>query len=105
METRLGMVFDGSHRADNYKDVERMQKQLQELGGMLHFSIIKDKDGWMARCSEVDGLITGGSNIDPGNFEVESRIRDAIYTAFHMKTKIAPEFLRSEITQVAWRCH
>ena len=94
-------MFDGSHRAEKYEDVERMQKQLKELGGMLHFSIIKDKDGWMARCSEVDGLITGGGNTNPENFEIESQIRDAIYTAFHIKTKIAPEFLRSEVTQVA----
>jgi len=68
---------------------------------MLHFTIQKDGDGWVAKCNEFEGIITGGLNPNPDSFEVESQIRDAIYTAFDIKTKLPPERLKSFISELA----
>lgn len=96
-----GLIFDKVHQPESYEDIERMSQEIGNLGGMLHFTIRKDEDGWFAQCNEVEGIITGGSNSNPTEFEVETNIREAIHTAFHVKTKVSPEVFKSEITQVA----
>ena len=97
---KIGLLFKGTE-AENYEDVERMQTQIDALGGMLHFEIRKDEDGWSAQCKEVAGIIAGGSTPNPDDYEIENQIRDAIYTAFHIKTRMAPSALKAEVTQVA----
>lgn len=96
-----GMIFDRTHQPENTEDVQQMGQEIERLGGMLHFTIRKDEDGWSAQCNEVEGIITGGTNSNPTEFEIETNIREAIHTAFHIKTKVSPEIFRSEVTQVA----
>ena len=90
-------MFDGQS-ADDFGTVERMNKQIRDLGGLLHFVITRAEDGWVAKCDEVEGIITGGLNANPDDYEIESQVREAIYTAFDVKVKVAPERLRASIS-------
>ncbi len=96
---KLGSLVDGKTR--DYGAIEKMTHQIQQLGGMLHFTISKDEYGWSAQCNEVTGIITGGTNINPTDFEIESNIREAIFTAFHVETSTSSEILKKEVTQMA----
>ncbi len=96
---KLGSLVDGKTR--DYKAIEKMTEQIAQLGGMLHFSISKDENGWSAQCNEVSGIITGGANPNPTDFEIESNIREAIFTAFHVQTSTSSEILKKEVTQMA----
>lgn len=62
----------------------RVAKELKKIGS-LNFDVSKSKDGWMAQCKELPGIITGDTNPNPENDEIESQIRDAIYVAFNVK--------------------
>ena len=93
-------IFEGKD-AQDYRAIQNMTNQLKDMGGMLHFAIHKNEDGWTASCNEVEGIVTGGLNSNPSNFEIESQIREAIYTAFDIKTRIAPEKLKSSISELA----
>jgi len=68
-------------------DLDERTRVLGELKkiGNLTFKISKDEDGWTAQCKELAGIITGNTNPDPTNTEIESQIRDAIYAAFNVK--------------------
>lgn len=72
-----------------YIDLDERARVSRELGkiGSLTFKVSKDEDGWMAQCKELPGIITGNTNPDPENVEIESQIRDAIYTALNIKIK------------------
>ena len=96
---KLGSLVDG--KARDYTAIEKMTEQIEQLGGMLHFTISKDEDGWSAQCKEVAGIITGGANPAPTDFEIESNIREAIFTAFHVETTTSSEFLKTEVAQMA----
>lgn len=91
MNPGTGIIFDGEHQPEDYEDVERMQSEIRNVGGMLNFKITQSEDGWSAQCKEIPGIITGGSNPSPSNFEIEGQIRDAIHTAFHVKTQFPPQ--------------
>jgi hypothetical protein len=86
MKNNTGMILDGTHQPDNFEDVERMTSEIKKVGGMLNFIIEQSEEGWTAECNEIPGIITGGSNPTPTNFEIEGQIRDAVYTAFHVRT-------------------
>jgi hypothetical protein len=62
----------------------RVINEIQKIG-KLTFKISNDEEGWMAQCNEVGGIITGNTNPNPTNVEIESQIRDAIYAAFNVK--------------------
>lgn len=96
---KLGSLVDGKNR--DYIAIEKMTAQIERLGGMLHFAITKDKNGWSAQCNEVSGIITGGSNLTPTDFEIESNIREAIFTAFHVETTTSSQILKKEVTQMS----
>ena len=93
-------IFAGNE-AEDFASVESMTRQIRDLGGMLHFTITRSGDGWMAKCNEVEGIITGGLNPDPSEFEIESQIREAIYTAFDINVNIPVEKLQSSVSQLA----
>ncbi len=99
---KFGALFGRDQKPERAEDQERMLAEIEKLGGMLHFSIQKDEDGWSAQCKEIPGIITGGSNADPEDFEIQSNIREAIHTAFHVKTTTdSPIRIKSEVTQLA----
>lgn len=96
---KLGSLVDG--KARDHEAIEKMTKQIEQLGGMLHFTIAKDEEGWSAQCNEITGIITGGANPSPTDFEIESNIREAIFTAFHVETTTPSGFLKKEVTELA----
>ena len=64
----------------------RIFNELQKIGS-LTFNITKDEEGWVAQCREVSGIIAGGTNPNPTNSEIESQVRDAIFSAFNVVDK------------------
>lgn len=65
----------------------RVLRELQEIGS-LTFDLTVNKDGWMAECKEVEGIIAGGTNLNPSSAELASNIRDSIFAAFDVKTEV-----------------
>lgn len=102
-EEKFGALFANNQHAESYEDEERMQTEINKLGGMLHFTIRKDSDGWSAQCKEVPGIIAGSTSTDPDDSEIQTLIRDAIHSAFHVETKITPSQIKFklEVTQLA----
>jgi hypothetical protein len=73
----------------NMKDFESMNAQIKEVGkdGMLHFTIETHQQGWMAQCEEIKGIVTGNTNPNPSQEEINSHIRDAVFSAFNIAPK------------------
>jgi len=71
------------------EDFEFMNSQIKEIGrdGMLHFTIKTHKKGWTAQCEEIEGIITGNTNPNPSQDEINTNIRNAIFTAFNVQPK------------------
>ena len=70
-------------------DFESMNKQIKEVGrdGMLHFIIKSHKEGWLAQCEEIPGIVTGNTNSNPDQEEINKHIREAIFSAFSVNIK------------------
>ncbi len=75
----------------NTEDLAKMHKHIGKVGkkGMLHF-IVRNlgKDGWMAQCEEISGIITGGPSSNPTQDEINVSVRDAVYSAFGIREQI-----------------
>lgn len=97
----FGSLFGKNQEAANDDAVTRMQQEVAKLGGLLHFTIRRDTDGWSAHCTEISGLITGGKSLNPDDAEIQSHIQEAIHTAFHIQTKLQPEQIESRISQMS----
>jgi predicted RNase H-like HicB family nuclease len=82
--------------------VEKMMEQIQAVGGMLHFAITKEEDGWSAQCDELPGIITGGISSSPAEAEIEANVRAAIHAAFNLSSSVRSEEVIHEkaITEV-----
>lgn len=87
---KLGRLFSGNTPSDK-KAVKQMMDQINAVGGMLHFSITREEDGWSAQCDEIPGIITGGESPNPTNEEIEQSIREAIHAAFHLSSDVRSE--------------
>lgn len=61
--------------------VRNMALEIKRRGG-LRFTIKKNEEGWIAECEEIKGIITGGTNPYPTSEEIESQLKDAVFTAF-----------------------
>ncbi|OJI08680.1 MAG: hypothetical protein COV08_03265 [Candidatus Vogelbacteria bacterium CG10_big_fil_rev_8_21_14_0_10_49_38] len=82
--------FDSTNLPENKADESRAQealKQIEAVGGILKFDLETDEHGWSAQCKQIPAIITGGSNSDPTESEIENQIRDAVHSAFHVSTK------------------
>ena len=62
----------------------RVLGELNKIGS-LTFKVEKHTDGWVAECQEVPAIITGNTNPEPSNFEIESLIREAVFSAFNVR--------------------
>lgn len=54
---------------------------LQHFDGFT-FEIEKDEEGWSAQCVDIPEIITSDTNPNATNEEIDSNIKDAIFTAF-----------------------
>lgn len=84
MDYKFGTLFGKGHSSEDSRAKEVMSEEIRKVGGLLHFNIQADADGWHAECIEIDGLITGGQNPHPTDNEIQTNIREAIHTAFHI---------------------
>jgi|SRR3989338_3830050 len=82
-EKKYAPIF-GNNPNISLKERNRVVAELQRIGS-LTFHVETHKDGWLATCSEVEGLIAGNSNPKPSQTEIDSEIREAIYAAFDVK--------------------
>ncbi|MEK7628591.1 MAG: hypothetical protein AAB421_04230 [Patescibacteria group bacterium] len=82
MDWKLSGIFGNGQWAKDHAAVEKMNEEIRKVGGILHFAIEKEVDGWHAECKEIPGIITGGNRANPTQEEIESRIRDAIHAVF-----------------------
>jgi len=83
MEKKYASLF-GNNPNISLEERSRVISQLQKIGS-LTFNVETHEDGWLATCSEVEGLIAGNSNPKPSQVEIDSEIREAIYSAFDVK--------------------
>ena len=84
----------GNNTDIDLEERTRVVRELEKIGS-LTFKITKDADGWTAQCREMAGIITGNTNPSPTDTEIESQVRDAIYSAFNVKVhkkSILPEY-------------
>jgi len=101
MNYKFGELFGKNQKPANSDAVVRMQEEVAKLGGMLHFTIRRDSDGWSAQCDEISGILTGGSSTNPTDEEIEANIQKAIHTAFHIETKLQPQQFESRVSQMS----
>lgn len=84
MDYKLGALLGKGHSSEDSRAKEAMNEEIRKAGGLLHFNIQADVSGWHAECVEIDGLITGGQSPHPTDDEIQTNIREAIHTAFHI---------------------
>jgi hypothetical protein len=82
-EKKYADVF-GNNPNVSLEERNRVISQIQKIGS-LTFSVQRHEDGWVATCLEVEGLIAGNTNPNPSQLEIDSELREAIYSAFNVK--------------------
>jgi len=75
-------LFERVDDSELKEALEKMQRQIEGVGGTLTFYLKIDNEGWFAKCKEFDGIITGGANGDPSEEEVLHSIVESVKTAF-----------------------
>ncbi|MCX6739048.1 MAG: hypothetical protein NT098_03275 [Candidatus Parcubacteria bacterium] len=88
MKYKYKTLFDNSFKSDDVKAKEKYHKKIEEIGNIPHFVITKDIDGWFAQCQEVEAIITGGTNPNPTNEEIEEKVKEVLLTAFNISGKV-----------------
>ncbi len=81
---KFAQIFSSGQEFEDFGYVEKMNEEIKKVGGLLHFSINMDESGWYAQCKEFEDIITGGSETNPSDKEIQKNIREAIHTAFHV---------------------
>lgn len=78
-----GMIFAGFNVSEEEKF--RVGTEITKVGSLTFDKIEKSAEGWFAQCKEIEGIIAGSTNPTPTNTEIESEIRQAIFSAFNVK--------------------
>lgn len=81
IQYNLAKLFNFPFETKRDSRVQSMLVEIQRRGG-LKFRIEKNKEGWIAKCENLKGIITGGTNPNPTQTEIDAQIKDAIFTAF-----------------------
>lgn len=63
---------------------KKMAEQIEAVGGQLTFKMKTDEEGWIARCKEFPGIVTGGKNKNPSKKKIMESLIEATKTAFHV---------------------
>ena len=85
-----GDIFAGLDVSDveKFRVGMQIEKVVVKAGDLLTFSKInKSSEGWFSQCNEIKGIIAEGTNQNPTLEEIESEIRQAILSAFNVKTR------------------
>lgn len=82
-EKQFAALF-GNEPDISFEEKVRVINEISKVGS-LTFAVEKNEDGWHAECVELSSIITGNTNPDPSNLEVESLIREAIFSAFNVR--------------------
>ena len=71
--------------------VQSMLFEIQRRGGSLHFTIKKNKNGWVAQCRTIKSIVTGGEDPNATNEAIDRQVKDAIFASFNV-----PPFLSDD---------
>ncbi len=87
-ETKFATIF-GNEPDIPFEEKIRVVNELTKIGN-LTFKVSVDEGGWNAECNEIPAIITGNTNPTPSSFEIESLIREAIFSAFGVRFNESP---------------
>ena len=65
----------------------KLNKVVEGLDRTLHFRLEQSREGWLAQCEEIKGIITGGTNANPSQEEIVAHIRDAVRAALNLPAR------------------
>lgn len=82
-ETKFANIF-GNNPDISQEERDRVVAELEKIGS-LTFKVERNEEGWTAECIEVPAIITGNTNPSPTASEIESMIREAIFSAFNVR--------------------
>lgn len=100
IQYNLAKLFNFPIKPESDHRIRNLQVALEQHGG-FHFKIERHKDGWTAECEDVKGIITGGTNPNPTQEEVDSQIKDAIFTAFGVPAYLSKDSLIRNVEKPA----
>lgn len=67
---------------ENDRRVQAMKAEIEKVGGRLNFTVQRHENGWTAECKEIKGVVSGGTERNPTEQEINNTIRDAVFTTF-----------------------
>jgi hypothetical protein len=88
-ETKFANVF-GNEPDISFAEKLRVIDELNKIGS-LTFKVEVHEDGWVAESKEIPAIVTGNTNPNPSAFEIETLIREAIFSAFAVKFESKPK--------------
>jgi hypothetical protein len=94
MKNEKNALLFGNNPDISMDERTRVTNEIEKIGN-LTFAVNKDEEGWTAQCNEVKGIIASNTNPNPSNDEIESQIRDAIFSAFNVQLEKVSEIRKS----------
>ena len=82
LQYNLAKLFHFPLDPKSDRRVRVMKDEIDKVGGRLNFVVHRHEDGWTAECKEIKGIVTGDTEPNPTDQEINDLIRDAIFTAF-----------------------
>ncbi len=89
----LAKFFNFPIEAERNYRVQTMHNEIRRMGGSLRFKIQKNSEGWTAECENFKGIITGGTDPKATDEDINSQIKDAIFTAFGIPPYLSKDSL------------
>ena len=100
IQYNLAKLLNFSIKPERDHRVQSMKEAIERAGGKLNFYVQRHKDGWVAECQEIKGIITGGDDVSPTDKEVNDNIRDAIFSAFGVPPYLCQDALIRNVEEV-----
>ena len=95
-KNNFALLF-GNNADISLDEKARVISELNKIGG-LTFKISKDEEGWVAKCNEIPAIIACNTNPSPTSDEIESLIRDAVFSAFNVRFEKKPDSIKSSLS-------
>lgn len=100
IQYNLAKLFNFPIKPESDRRVQNLLAEIERQGN-LHFKIESHKNGWTAECENIKGIITGGANPNPTQEEIDSQIKDAIFTAFGVPAYLSNDSLIRNVEKPA----